>query len=195
MAELKSAFEIAMDRAKKMGAASPEEVKKWDLVPQGERLAARYLKDECSLTAELSKYDDEARVYVAEGARGIFLRNIDLPRSDVAKGINRMAMEGIKGLKADKGGVENVYTKMRRLFKHYEQEGEQQRREAHEAFKREFQARLEQQAQQQGLPIPVNIDVEGQPQFQEQWRRVLVQLDEQYYRLLEEYKRELEGIT
>jgi len=195
MAELKSAFEIAMDRAKKMGAASPEEIKKRDLVPQGERVAAKYLRGECSLTAELSKYDDEARVYVAEGARGIFLRNIDLPRSDVAKGINRMAMEGIKGLKADKGGVENVYTKMRRLFKHYEQEGEQQRREAHEAFKKEFQAMLEQQAQQQGLPAPVDIDVEVQPQFQEQWRRVLVQLDEQYYRLLEEYKRELEGIT
>lgn len=195
MAELKSAFEIAMDRAKKMGEASPEEVKKRDLVPQGERVAAKYLRGECSLTAELSKYDDEARVYVAEGARGIFLRNIDLPRSDVAKGINRMAMEGIKGLKADKGGVENVYTKMRRLFKHYEQEGEQQRREAYEAFKKEFQTMLEQQFQQQGLPAPVDIDVEVQPQFQEQWRRVLVQLDEQYYRLLEEYKRELEGIT
>jgi len=195
MAELRSAFEIAMERAKKLGEASLDEVEKRDLVPQGERLAARDLKDECSLTAELSKYDDEARRHVAEGARGIFLRNIDLPRSDVAKGINRRAMEGFKGLKADKGGVENVYSKIRRLFKHYEQEGEQQRREAHEAFKRELQARREQESQQQGLPAPVDIDVEGQPQFQEQWRRALLQLDEQYYRLLEEYKRELQGIT
>ena len=195
MEELRSAFDIAMDRAKKLGEASPEEVKKRDLVPQGKRLAAGYLKGECSLTAELGKYDDEARGHVAEGAGGILMRNIDLPRSDVIKGINRMAMDGIKGLKADKGGVENVYSKMRRLFKHYEQEGEQQRREAYETFKREFQARLEQQARQQGLPLPANIGVERQPQFQEQWRRALFQLDEQYYKLLEEYKRELEGIA
>ena len=195
MEELRSAFDIAMDRAKKLGEASPEEVKKRDLVPQGKRLAAGYLKGECSLTAELSKYDDEARGHVAEGSRGILMRNIDLPKSDVIKGINRRAMDGIKGLKANKGGVENVYSKMRHLFKHYEQEGEQQRRAAYETFKREFQARLEQQARQQGVPLPANIDVERQPQFQEQWRRALFQLDEQYYRLLEEYKRELEGIA
>jgi len=84
---------------------------------------------------------------------------------------------------------------MRNLFKHYEQEGEQQRREAYETFKREFQARLEQQARQQGIPLPANLDVERQPQFQEQLRRALFQLDEQYYRLLEEYKRELERIA
>jgi len=88
-----------------------------------------------------------------------------------------------------------VYTKIRRLFKHYEQEEEQQKHEVYEALKREFQTRLRQQAQQQGLPMPGNIDVERQPQFQEQWRRALAQFHEQYYRLLEEYKRELERIT
>jgi len=118
-----------------------------------------------------------------------------LPRSDAIKGINRRVMDGIKGLKVDQGGAENVYSKMRNLFKHYEQEGEQQRREAYETFKREFQARLEQQARQQGIPLPANLDVERQPQFQEQLRRALFQLDEQYYRLLEEYKRELERIA
>ncbi len=195
MGELHSAFEIAMERARKLGEASPEEIRKRDLVPDGERLAARYLRDECSLAVEVGKYDDEARGYVTEGAEGILLRNVDLPRSDVAKGIGRRAMEGIKSLKVDKGGVENVYSKMRRLFKHYEQEGEQQRREAYEAFKREFQARLEQESQQRGLPPPVDIDMDGQPQFQEQWRRALANLEEQYRRLLEEYKRELEAIT
>jgi hypothetical protein len=195
MGELNSAFDIAMERARRLGEASPEEVRKRDLVPEGERLAARYLRDEGGLAAELSNYDDEARRYVIEGAGGIFLRNIDLPRSDVAKGISKRAMEGVKILKGDKGGVENVYSKMRRLFKYYEQEGEQQRREAYEAFKGEFLARLGQEHQRRGLPAPVSADVEGQPQFQEQWGRALVQLDEQYYKLLEEYKRELEGIA
>jgi len=190
--ELKSAFEIAMERAKRLGEASQEEVKKGNLVPQGERLAARYLRGECNLIAELSKYDEEARGYVAEGAKGILLRNIDLPRNDLAKEINRSVMEGIKALKADKGGVENVYSKIRRLFKHYEEEGEQQRSQAYEMLKGEFQRNLQQAAQQGGLSG--RVEVERHPQFQEQWRRTLAQLDSQYQRLLEECKQELEGI-
>ncbi|TET38324.1 MAG: hypothetical protein E3J65_05250 [Dehalococcoidia bacterium] len=192
MGELKSAFEIAMERAKRLGEVSQEEVKKGDFVPEGGRLAARYLRGECNLIAELSKYDEEARGYVAEGAKGILLRNINLPRNDFAKGINRSVMEGIKALKADKGDVENVYSKIRRLFKHYEQEGEQQRSQAYEMLKREFQRELEQAAQQGGLST--RVEVESQPQFQEQWRRTLAQLDSQYQRLLEECKQELEGI-
>ena len=192
MGELKSAFEIAMERAKRLGEASQEEVKKGNLVPQGERLAARYLRGECNLIAELSKYDEEARGYVAEGAKGILLRNIDLPRNDLAKEINRTVMEGIKALKADKGGVENVYSKIRRLFKHYEEEGEQQRSQAYEMLKGEFQRNLQQAAQQGGLSG--RVEVERHPQFQEQWRRTLAQLDSQYQRLLEECKQELEGI-
>lgn len=192
MGELKSAFEIAMERAKRLGEASQEEVKKGNLVPQGERLAARYLRGECNLIAELSKYDEEARGYVAEGAKGILLRNIDLPRNDLAKEINRSVMEGIKALKADKGGVENVYSKIRRLFKHYEEEGEQQRSQAYEMLKGEFQRNLQQAAQQGGLSG--RVEVERHPQFQEQWRRTLAQLDSQYQRLLEECKQELEGI-
>ncbi|MFQ5924854.1 MAG: hypothetical protein ACE5IE_02525, partial [Dehalococcoidia bacterium] len=189
---LKSAFDIAMERAKRLGEASPEEVKKGDFVAEGERLAARYLRGECNLIAELSRYDEEARGYAAESAQGILLRNMDLPRNDFAKGINRRVLEGIKALKGDKGGVENVYSKIRRLFKHYEQEGEQQRSQVYETLKREFQRQLEQAAQQPGLST--RVEVERQPQFQEQWRRSLAQLDSQYYRLLEECKQELEGI-
>ena len=192
MGELKSAFEIAMERAKRLGEASQQEVKKGNFVPEGERLAARYLRGECNLIAELSKYDEEARGYVAEGAKGILLRNIDLPRNDLAKEINRSVMEGIKALKADRGGVENVYSKIRRLFKHYEEEGEQQRSQAYEMLKREFQRNLQQVAQQHGLST--RVDVESHPQFQEEWRRTLAQLDSQYQRLLEECKQELEGI-
>lgn len=192
MGELKSAYEIAMERAKRLGEASQEEVKKGDFVPEGARLAARYLRGECNLIAELSKYDEEARGYVAEGAKGILLRHIDLPRNDSAKELNRSVMEGIKALKADKGGVENVYSKIRRLFKHYEQEGEQKRSQAYEVLKREFQRDLQQADQQRGSSI--KVEVERQPQFQELWRRTLAQLDSQYQRALEECKQELEGI-
>ena len=195
MEELKSAFDIAMERAEKLGKASPEEIRKLDLVPQGEKLAARYLKGQCDLTVELGKYDDEARGYVAENVKKVLLRNLDVPKNEVVKRTTRRAMEGIKSLKDDKGGVENVYSKLRRLFKHYEDEGAQQRSQAYEELKQDFYRNLQQLAQQQGIPTGISIDVESHPQFQEQWRLTLTKLDAQYRTLMEEYKLEIERIT
>ena len=194
MGELKRAFDIAMERAEKLGKESPEEIRKRDLVPQGERLAARYLKGQCDLTVELSKYDDEARSYVAESVKAVLLRNLDVPKNDVVKRTNRRAMEGIKSLKDDKGGVENVYSKLRRLFKHYEEEGAQQRSQAYEALKQDFYRNLQQLAQQRGMPTGISINVESHPQFQEQWQLTLNKLDSQYRTLVEEYKQEIERI-
>ena len=195
MEELKSAFDIAMERAEKLGKASPEEIRKRDLVPQGEKLAARYLKGQCDLTVELGKYDDEARGYVAESVKKVLLRNLDVPKNEVVKRTTRRAMEGIKSLKDDKGGVENVYSKLRRLFKHYEDEGAQQRSQAYEELKQDFYRNLQQLAQQQGIPTGISIDVESHPQFQEQWRLTLTKLDAQYRTLMEEYKLEVDRIT
>ena len=195
MEELKSAFDIAMERAEKLGKASPEEIIKRDLVPQGEKLAARYLKGQCDLTVELGKYDEEARGYVAESVKKVLLRNLDVPKNEVVKRTTRRAMDGIKSLKDDKGGVENVYSKLRRLFKHYEDEGAQQRSQAYEELKQDFYRNLQQLAQQKGMPTGISIDVESHPQFQEQWRLTLTRLDAQYRTLMEEYKLEIERIT
>jgi hypothetical protein len=192
MDEMKSAYERAMERAESLGKASEEDLTKWKYMPEGEKLAARYLKEEYDISAELGKYDDKVRKYVVEGAQGIFIRNIDLPRNDFAKKRNKKVMEAIKELKRDKVGIENVYTKLRRVFSHYEKEGEQQRRQTYEAAKRDFEAKLMQAAQQQlGTSPPPKLNVESHPQFQQEWRRVLAQLDSQYLRLLDEYKKEI----
>ena len=41
---------------------------------------------------------------------------------------------------------------------------------------------------------PQKINVESHPQFQQEWRRVLAQLDSQYLRLLEDYKKEIMSV-
>jgi len=196
MSEMKSAFERAMERAESLGKASDEEMKKWKYLPEGEKLAAKYLKDECDLLGEMDKYDAATRPLVAEGAQGILINNIDLPRNEQAKKVNRKSMEAIKELKRDKAGLENIYTKLRRVFSHYEQEGEQQRRQAYEAVKNDVEAKIRQAMQQQtGAPANMKINVEAQPQFQQELRRVMAQLDSQYLALLEEYKQEILNIS
>ena len=196
MGDIKSAREIAMEKIEKLGEATEEERLKWKHVPQGEELAVKYLKEDCNLVTELGKHQKDVRKYIIEGATGILVRNIGLPRNDVAKKTNRKAMDGIKALKNDKVGVENVYSRIRNIFNHYDEEGEQQRKQAYESLKTNFEAKLQQAVQQQlGTFVAGNIDVEKQPQFHQEWNKVLIQLDSQYVSLLNEYKQELMSLA
>ncbi len=195
MGDIKSALEIAMEKVERLEKATDEERLKWKHVPEGEKLAVRYLKEDCNLVVELGKYAEKVRRYIIEGAGDILIRNIDLPKNDLAKKNNRRVMEGLKNLKSDKVAVENVYSKLRHIFSHYLGQGEQQRKQAYEALKTEFEARLQQAMQQQlDLLVGGKIDVEKQPQFQEEWRKIQTQLESQYNKLLDEYKQELLAI-
>jgi len=195
MGDIKSAREIAMEKIEELGAVTEEERLKWKYVPDGEKLAAKYIKESCNLVAELSQYEGNARSHVIEGASDILIRTMDLPKSDSAKRNNKRAMDGLKALKSDKVTVENVYSKIRRIFDHYIGQGEQQRKQAYESLKTEFAAKIQQAMQQQlGSLSRANIDVERHPQFQEEWHRRRIQLDLQYIKLLDEYKQELLSI-
>jgi len=195
MGDIKSALEIAMEKVEKLEQATEEERLKWQYVPEGEKLAARYLREDCNLVIGLGKYEEKVRRYIIEGAGDILIRNIDLPKDDLAKKSNRRAMEGLKSLRSDKVAVENVYSKLRQIFNHYVEQGEQQRKQAYETLKTEFEAKVRQAMQQQlGLTAGVKIDVEKQPQFQEEWRQMQAQIDSQYVKLLDEYKQELSAI-
>ncbi len=194
--DIKSALEIAMEKVGKLGEATEEERLKWKYVPQGEELAARYLKENCNLVAELSQYQENVRKYITEGAAEILIRNISLPKNDIAKRNNKRAMDGVKLLKSNKVSVENVYSRIRYLFNHYAEQGEQQRKEAYQSLKTELEAKIQQAVQQQLGPLMgAKIDVEKQPQFQQEWHKLQTQLDSQYLSLLGEYKQELSTIA
>ena len=196
MGDIKSALELAMEKVEKLEKATDEERLKWKYIPEGEKLAARYLKQDCNLVIELGKYEEKVRRCIIEGAGEVLIRNINLPKNDLAKRNNRRAMDGLKNLKSDKVAVENVYSQLRHIFNHYAEQGEQQRKQAYESLKTEFEARARQAVQQQmGLPVGMKIDVEKEPQFQEEWRRLQTQLDSQYYKLLDEYKQELSAVS
>jgi len=196
MGDIKSAREIAMEKLEKLDEATDEERLKWKYVPEGERLAVRFIKQDCNLVGELSQYEENVRKYIVVGAEDILIRNINLPNNDLAKRNNRRVMDGLKTLKSDKVGVENVYSKMRHVFNHYVEQGEQQRKQAYESLKTEFEAKVQQAVEQQLGPLMgIKVDVEKQPQFQEEWRKIQAQLDSQYLQLLDEYRQELRAIS
>ena len=194
--EIKSALEIAMEKVEKLGEITDEERLRWKNAPEGEKLAAKYLKQNLNLLSELGKYDEGAKKFVIEGAQDVLIRNIELPRNDYLRKKNKRVMDGMKLLKNDKVSVENVFSRIRRIFEHYAEQGEQQRKQAYESLKSDVEARIQQALKQQtGSAAGMRIDVESQPQFQEEWRRMLAQLDMQYTSVLNEYKQELAAIT
>ena len=196
MGDIKSAAEIAREKVEKLDKPTDEERLKWKYLPEGEKLAARYLKQNLNLAAELGNYDEKVLKYIKEGMSEILVRHINLPKSNPARITNKKAMEGLKTLKSDKVGVENIFSKTRNIFKHYAEQGEQQRKQAYASLKAEFEAKIKQAMQQQLGPVAgMKIDAERQPQFQEEWRRLQIQLDAQYIRLLDEYKQELSAIA
>ncbi len=194
--EIKSALEIAMEKVEKLGDVTDEERLRWKNVPEGEKLAARYLKQNLNLLSDLGKFDEGAKKYVIEGAQDVLIRNIEMPRNDFLRKKNKRVMDGVKLLKDDKVSVENMFSRMRRIFDHYVEQGEQQRKQAYESLKTDVEAKIQQAVQQQmGSSANMKIDVESQPQFQEEWRRMLAQLDMQYTSVLNEYKKELAAIS
>jgi len=194
MGDIKSAYEIAMEKISKIEDATPEERIKWKFFPKGEQLAAKYLKEDVNILSDLNEYKGDERKCVTQGAVEVLARSIDLPRNDAIKKANRKAMDGLKLLKKDKSGVENIYSKMRYVFNHYAEQGDQQRRQAYEQLKVQFAAKLQQAMQQQmgaNVRMNPNVNIERHPQFQDEWRRVQGQLDQQYIDHLNEYRREL----
>ena len=193
MGDIKSAREIAMEKLEKLGEATEEERLKWKLEPKGQELAARYLKEDCNLVTELGKYQESERRYVAAGASEVLVRNVELPRNEAIRKTNKKTMDGLKLLKNDKASVENAHSRIRQIFSHYTEQGEQQRRQAYEQLRSQFEAKVQQAIQQQlgSTASRMKVDVERQPQFQEEWRRLQIQLEEPYLEHLREYRQEI----
>ena len=195
MGIIKTAAEIAKEKLEKIGEPTEQERLKWKYGPEGEKLAALYLKEDTNLISEVKKYDDKAKQFIIVSVNDILQRNISLPRNEAARKINKKAMDGLKALKTDKSAVENVFSRMRHILDHYVQEGAKQKKQAYESLKTEFEAKLQQAIRKQtGTNARMKIDVEKQPQFQEEWQRVQAQMEAQYMNLLDEYKQELAAI-
>ncbi len=195
MGDIKTAAEIAMEKLAQIGEPTEQERLKWKYGPEGEKLAALYLREDINLVAEVKKFDDKARNFIIKSVNEILLRNISLPRNDVIRKTNKKSMDGLKALKNNKSAVENVFKKMQHVLDHYVQEGTQQKKQAYEQLKQEFEAKIQQAIRKQtGTNARMKIDVEKQPQFQEEWAQLQSQMEGQYIQLLDEYKQALAAI-
>jgi len=164
-------------------------------LPEVEKLAARYLKNEAQLIVDLNKYEKKAARYLSKGISNILIKNIMLPNSDITKKNNKLAIDGIKVVKNNKAQAEEILNQIKQVFNHYGDQGEKQIKQAYAALKADFGAKIEQALRQQGGTMSgVRIDVEKQPQFLEEWRKIKNQLEGQYIQVLNELKQALQEL-
>jgi len=191
--EIKSAYEIAMEKLASIEAPTEDEKNTWKYVPEGEKLAARYLKGEADL--ELGKYDAGTRPFVARGAADVLLPGIKLPRTDAERNAVTQVIAGMRRLKSDTVALEALLARLQQVFDHYAQTGAAQIAQAREQLKQQMTARVQQAlAQQLGSGANLAIDIEAQPEFQAEWRKVRAQLEGQYDQLIEEVRAQIRAL-
>ena len=192
---VKTALERAMERADSLGKITSDELKRLEFVPQGNSIAARYLKEEeFSLDAEISKTKGTGnRKWVLMGVQDTLLSNITLPRDTASKNTSKKAMEGIVLIKDNKKAAKAVITKIETLFNYYEQARAQMMKE----LKKEIEAKLAemQKSMKYQIGSARNIEMETQQQLQEEFRTAISQLDSQYEPTLQQHKKELHRLA
>ena len=184
MAEIKSTLEKVLERAAAMGQASKEELASEEKQKQGMRLAADYLQGKA---ADLSGSQEliEKEVLFRKGLVEVFLRNIILPKDEDQQRTEK-AIQGLLELGQNSGELATIFSEMKQVLDHYLQHKKEIRNQVEEAFRQQMEQAMAQQTGQAGLGM--KVDPSLHPKFQEEWTRIMGELDEQYSQALNQHK-------
>ena len=195
---IKSALERALERAEKLGKATPEELARWAYQPEGEKIAARFLKMEnVDIKAELSKLPASAQSTAARVIEDIFLANIDVPRTPQIKAAALRAIEGVRALKTDRKRVDPILTGLQGAIQHYETVGRQQLQQAYQQLHKQFESQAQGAQGAPGRrrgPEGQAPDVESLPEFAAAWHQIQADFDAQYDKVVKDHKESLKRL-
>ncbi|OGR30793.1 MAG: hypothetical protein A2139_07245 [Desulfobacca sp. RBG_16_60_12] len=186
MADIKSALELALEKAEQYGRASKEEMELAQYQDQGRRLAVDFLKGEGDLAADLKTLPPQTQPAARLAIKEVFLRNLGLPREHAADPRQDRAMEGLLLAADDRKAMAQLQTEMEQVlqqFLHFRANAMQQLKGRFAAGVGQMQQAMEAKYRQ-----PVNVDVERLPQFQEEWLRFKGQLQQQFEPVMENLK-------
>ncbi|ADH86597.1 DUF6657 family protein [Desulfurivibrio alkaliphilus] len=194
MSEIKSSMEKVMERLAAMDAKGADRadtgLAEEELVREGMRRAAAYLNGEqLDLAADLTAAPPEKQAALRRGMFQTLARNIFLPRDEEQLGPAERAMAGMVALAGGSGELLRFLGELKKVLEQYLNHQKQLRQQLAEQFAQEM-ARLEGQLAAQTGMSP-NLRPEQHPKFQEEWQRVLDELNSQYGRALEQYKEQI----
>jgi hypothetical protein len=191
MGEMKSAWQIAMEKADKLGKASPDEMNRIKYEPEGNKMASLFLQDDKNdLSAELAKYTEPDTLnHIKRGAEEILLRNITLPHNEEDMRRTKRSMAGLRIIKENKKQLESLFTLINNLVNQYEVALQQ----TYGEFKKKAEATIQQMGRSMHQPGSNQAALEQklQLQLQEEWRQISGELDSQYGHALDDHKQKI----
>jgi hypothetical protein len=186
-------MDLVMERAARMGMATPDEMQHEESLKKGMQCTAEYLNGEKASLAEiLNEQEAPQQKAIRKGMLASLMRNLFLPRDE--DGTKRIEL-AVKGIVELNQGATDIVTLCQELQTIASQYG-QHRTQLYDQLKEQMRVQIEQLLARKGMKADTSkIDPTTEPQFKEQWSRLELDLESQYGQALEQYKAQLKEWT
>jgi hypothetical protein len=126
---------------------------------------------------------------VRAGMVDALLRNVTLVRDDFQRERVRAALQALLDLGGGAGDLTGIVRDIESIVDQYAAHREQLRQQLSDSVRMQLKQALAQQAGINGLdPDALDLDLESQPEYQQEWARVENELSSQYTQALEQHK-------
>ena len=190
MAEIKSALELALEKAEQYGKATKDDLLQDKFKEQGRQLAVQYLKEEdVDLEKAVAALPAEGQPSARLAMREVFLRNITIPKDETIDPRQDRALEGMMVTATNKKGMTLLKQEADQLLQQFLMA----RNTAFQQLKTSFMQTLGNytRALEAQLKSKVRLEVENLPEFQQEWRKFEGNLMTQFEPLLENRKQQM----
>ncbi len=180
-------MDLVMERAARFGKATSEELEKGEALKRGMQLTAEYLTGKLDNLGEpLAAEKPAVQMVVRKGMCEGLLRNICLPRDDIAQERSDKCFEAILELSDAAQEVTSICQEIIQILGQYHKHLEQVQQQLEEQFRMQYEQLMAQQTGVQGEGV--KIDPSSQPKFREELAKAEMELNSQYNQALEERK-------
>jgi hypothetical protein len=190
VAEIKSALELALEKAEQYGRASKEDLRQDKFKEQGRQWAVQFLKEEeVDLEKELATLPPEGQPSARLAMKEVFLRNITLPKDETVDPRVTHALEGLMAAAANKKAMARLKQEVDQLLQQFLMS----RNSAYQQLKNSFMQTLGNytRALEAQMKSRVSLEVENLPEFQQEWRKFEGNLTTQFEPVLEDRKQQM----
>jgi hypothetical protein len=183
-------MDLVMERAARMGMATPDEMRHEESLKKGMQATAEYLNGtKASLVEILDGYDQAQQAAIRKGMLSSLMRNLFLPRDEDGTQRIGLAVQGIIELNQGTDDIAALCKELQTITSQYGQH----RTQLYDQLKEQMRMQIEQLLARKGMKTDgMKIDPTTEPQFKEQWARLEMDLETQYGQALKQFKAQLE---
>jgi hypothetical protein len=190
VAEIKSALELALEKAEQYGRASKEDLRQDKFKEQGRQWAVQFLKEEeVDLEKELAALAPEGQASARLAMKEVFLRNVTLPKEETLDPRLLRALDGVMLTAANQKAMARLKQEVDQLLQQFLMS----RNSAYQQLKNSFMQTLGNytRALEAQMQSKVSLEVENLPEFQQEWRKFEINLTTQFEPVLENRKQQM----